>query len=549
MILSTYNTDKTLCRFKENPTGRISFDYWEACGKENAQLKSNTKGIEAIDLLFANYQPPARDDEPPNRDKILAQCLKNVSYLKDLDNQSEIYGIFPDNGPILPLGSTEMSDHMQGMWIQHSGGSATSTDIKEAMNAAKGLVSANAEHVIEEPLRLRSGRYAGEEIQIALFTGENQNEVLRMNPQNGNWGIGHIGKDGVGYFKKSCAASALPRPIFGENCIDDLWGFMNLNTEEDRVRVLAIILLNLSGARMIPILSWIGGAGSAKTTQAVIVKQLTDPFEGSLEDPPVIKGTRLSEKALTISASIMRNVIVDNASHADESMQDTYCGCVTGGKTAERLLYSNGGMYMSNYRVGLQTTSVTPILTRPDVLDRAVVISCNRSEDFSIPERTRLKMWSEAYPRIFSSVITLLSRVVPVLGSIKLAGDLRMADYIIMGEAIWRDRGHTAGGFEESCREAIGNSIKKAGEGSAFISWLVAKSKESTIPIFIKGTSPEIFEAEIAALTRRRSEGMPKTSSGMDDLLVRYEQCLVVHGIGVNRAPDGVLTFTNKNLI
>ena len=132
------------------------------------------------------------------------------------------------------------------------------------------------------------------------------------------------------------AAGMLPLPIpVGGGSIKELRPFLNVQSDDEFVLVVAWILAALRDCGPYPVLVLLGDHGAAKTTSAKILRTSVDPNTLALRTLP------RDERDLHIAATNAWIVGYDNLSFLLDWISDTLCRLSTGGGFGTRQLYTD----------------------------------------------------------------------------------------------------------------------------------------------------------------------------------------------------------------
>lgn len=179
-----------------------------------------------------------------------------------------------------------------------------------------------------------------------------------------------ITQDPPVYFARPEKLRPLPMPTEGGNVfrLSEI-----LNADERGIQFSIAFLLGALNPRIpYPILVITGEQGSAKTNYMQTLKSLIDPSETincALPD---------DQRNLIISASNEHVLNFDNVSNINGDMSDALCRVATGAGFSHRELHTNGNEFVLHVRKPMILNGITDAVTRPDLLDRALVISTER---------------------------------------------------------------------------------------------------------------------------------------------------------------------------
>jgi hypothetical protein len=154
-----------------------------------------------------------------------------------------------------------------------------------------------------------------------------------------------------------------------------------------------------------------------------------------------------------IAAAGGRIVALDNVSHLQPWLSDALCRISTGGALSTRQLYTDGDEYVVEAVRPCILTGITSVITRGDLLDRAISITLPAISESQ--RRTEAELWTQ-YDHLWPSVLgALLDAVTMALArehDIHLASLPRMADW-----AVWVTASEPALGWKD---ETIVNAYR-----------------------------------------------------------------------------------------
>lgn len=174
-----------------------------------------------------------------------------------------------------------------------------------------------------------------------------------------------------------------------------------------------------------------GEKGAAKSTTSELLKNLIDPSAlgtMTLQNDP---------RTLTVNLQQHWFLPFDNVSHINEETSDTLCRAITGSGIQQRKLYTNDEDTIFTFSRCLAINGINNVATRPDLLDRSLLIELERIAEADRKEITAVRAAFEAdRPAILGGILDTLSRAMKIFPSVKLAKLPRMADFARWGYAI-----------------------------------------------------------------------------------------------------------------
>jgi hypothetical protein len=304
-----------------------------------------------------------------------------------------------------------------------------------AARAAAEVLRAKAEEGPRLVLNLRCARWGD---GLVLDLGHPDSARCVVVTADG-WEIREEPPEGV-LFRRTSATLPLPDPARGvapDDGLAELRDLVGMTTEKDdrwllvRGWLVAVILPDVPR----PLLSFLGPAGSAKTSRAWMVVSVLDPKpDGKLGSS---FGKNLSDDQVKALAHYL--VAYDNLGSVSEAVSDHLARVVTGDSAERRKLYTDDELAAVNYRRSGVFTAITLPPVQPDTLARLVPIACSYvPEELRRPEAELWQRWHDAHPRMLGAVlgdaVTMLRRLPEVRE--KEQPLPRMADYFLALQAV-----------------------------------------------------------------------------------------------------------------
>ena len=164
-------------------------------------------------------------------------------------------------------------------------------------------------------------------------------------------------------FRRSSGMKPLPTPVCGGS-IATLRSFLNVQSNEDFVLVVAWVLACFRDRGPYPVLALAGENGSAKSTFSAIMRALIDPNTAPLRALP------REDRDLFIAATNARVLAFDNVSGLPTWISDTLCRLSTGGGFAVRQLYSDQDEVLFNETRPMILNGIEDAVERPNLADQ-----------------------------------------------------------------------------------------------------------------------------------------------------------------------------------
>ena len=324
-------------------------------------------------------------------------------------------------------------------------------------------------------------------------------------------------------FIRTDATRPLPNPERGGQ-LDLLWSLVNF-PEEDRPLVLAWMLECFRANTPYPVLELIGEQGSAKSTTQETLRTFIDP------NRVMLRGRPKTVEDIYVAAGANHLISLENLSSITPEMSDALCTIATGGGLAGRQFYTNGEEHLIEAHNPVVLNGIGAIITRPDLLDRAIAI-CLPVIQKRIREEEHAKALDQTKSSIMGGLLDLLVATLSQLPKVQIPPDQlpRMADFAYLGEAMMQAQGTTPGQFlalyTGHRRDAIRRTIDTSPVGAAIIEFVVEKDMEHSGTVKQLLTTLEFLRAPC-----ERNEYWPRSPRGMGNALRRLAPALRQIGI------------------
>ena len=228
----------------------------------------------------------------------------------------------------------------------------------------------------------------------------------------------------------------------------------------------------------------------------------------------------------------------DNLSHISKELSDALCVLSTGGGHATRSLYTDDEETILSAQRPVIMTAISDIATRPDLLDRCIILYLPRITDTKRKsERAFWNLFDRAHSRILGTLLTAVSAGLARSPHVHLAELPRMADF-----AVWAVACEEALGFEAGSFMARYNGVRKDANELA----LDTSPLPPVLRIFTeaqggtwRGSASELLDALTAHLQAAEDERTlkgrewPKRADKLSGTLRRYAPNLRATGLEV----------------
>jgi hypothetical protein len=268
------------------------------------------------------------------------------------------------------------------------------------------------------PLRMVSLRVASADGKEYLDLGRPDWSVVEVDADG--W---RISGDVDVAFRRAAGVGALPIPM-PNGSVNKLRRFLNLQSDEDFVLVVAWLCTALRGRGPYPLLVLLGEQGTGKTTFARILRAIVDPNAAPLRSLP------REDRDLFIAARNGHVLAFDNISAIPNWISDTLCRLATGGGFAVRQLYSDDSETLFNEQRPCILNGIDEVVGRADLADRAVFVALEPIAEAQ--RKLESDLWAEfdaELPHILGGLLDLVATGIRELPNTVLDGLPRMADF------------------------------------------------------------------------------------------------------------------------
>ena len=312
----------------------------------------------------------------------------------------------------LLVDSRRFKQWLAGCFYHEGGTVASEKAISEATNAAAGIAAFDGP---EKPVYTRLAEHDG---SVYLDLCNQAWQTVRIAPSG--WEI--VASPPV-RFRRRAGMLALPEPIPG-GAIDELRPFVNVADDASFVLLVAWLVMALRPTGPFPVLCLHGEQGSAKSTTARMLRDLVDPYKARL------RRLLTHDRDLMIAANNAWVLAYDNLSRLEPALSDALCVLSTGGGYSCRALYTDDEEAIFDVCRPIILTGINEVATRPDLLDRCLVVELPVIKDTD--RKTEADLWAafeEARPRILGKLLDGVAYALGHQADIELAHLPRMGDF------------------------------------------------------------------------------------------------------------------------
>jgi len=333
-----------------------------------------------------------------------------------------------------------------------------------------------------------------------------------------------------------------------KNTVKQILDFVNIESENLRLLVevwtVALFLSEIAH----PVLVLYGSQGSGKTFFAKLIKNLCDPSVCGI----LSLGNDNNEIIQSLSHHYFNPF--DNLSGLSKEVSDLLCRAVTGEGFSKRKLYTDDEDVIYTYKRPISLNGINNIVTKPDLLDRSILIECQRISPDKMQRESRiLSEFEKRKPAILGGIFTIISEVLKLYPSFTFNEDLpRMADFYCYGYVIAEVLKIGGEKFKAAYNENIASQDREVINGD-FLGTALMDFMEKQEEW--EGTASELLTGlgEIAEASKidKRFSGWPKTpqylSKSLNILKVNFEKVGITIDSGHWRGNEKIIKIFNDD--
>ena len=388
------------------------------------------------------------------------------------------------------------------------------TDLKDAIR----VLSASAKHSSKE-----------HRIFVRLARVD---DVIWLDLGQPDWGAIKITPTGWAYvavpdvkFRRTRGLLALPSPSRGTEPLGAM--LTRLINVTDPMLIISWLVGALRGRKPYPIMALNGEQGVAKSYTSRVVRRTIDPNVADLRLPPK------EPRDLMIAALNSHIIAFDNLSVIPEWLSDALCVIATGGGFSTRELYSDLDETLFSAERPILLNGINNVVTRPDLLDRALVVTLEPIPDELRKSESALDAdFVSAHPGILAALLDAVSCALAREATTDIGSLPRMADFATWVEAAAPSLGWAPDQFLAAYRANQDEAIEAVLEGDVVVDAI----RELSLPW--TGQLKDLF------FLIPEHEYKPKSPRGLRGALVRKAPALRHVGITLTFTKGHVHTVT-----
>jgi hypothetical protein len=238
-----------------------------------------------------------------------------------------------------------------------------------------------------------------------------------------------------------------------------------------------------------------------------MLRRVIDPNKSPL------RATPKEQRDLMVAATNSLVIAFDNLSGLPEWLSDALCRLSTGGGFSVRQLYTDQDEMIFDATRAIMLNGISEVGTRPDLLDRSLVVELYPLGEQRRPERELWRDFNAVHARVLGALCTAVSRALADVDSVTFDDLPRMADFAQWATAAGPALGWSPRQFMDDYAGNIAAANEIAIEAAVFFGAL----REVVEGDGFEGTMSELLEAleEEASEQTVRQRGWPKSASAL----------------------------------
>lgn len=398
-----------------------------------------------------------------------------------------------------------------------------SDPIKDAILALSGIAKYGTTHqeIEQKSVFLRAGLTPQGAYALDLCNDHWQAVIIEA----GSW---HIDNQQTVAFRRTKTMQALPAPLAsGTGCVDDLFELINCPKESQNM-LLAWMLECWRTDTAYPVAE-IGNTeqGSGKSRAQSTLKRFIDPNAVNLRAKPK------AVEDIYVAACNSLLISYENLSHLTEEMQDAFCVLATGGGFAKRQLFKDSEESTLSAKRPVIMNGIGTLATRQDLVDRLINLELNPLKPEARKTDSELDaVLAEKEASIFTGLLDLFAQALALLPSIQIEQKARMADFCLLGAAVYAARGveNPASAFmqdyDQMRKDAIYRTLDSSPVASAVMAYL------DKHPLGAEFTTAK-NALDVLAQHHTDGEAWPRSAKGFTEAIKRLSPAFRQIGIKV----------------
>jgi hypothetical protein len=348
------------------------------------------------------------------------------------------------NGETVPLSSNKVRDFLSYKFYHTEKKAANSDSVNQTITVLKGKAIFECEQIaLHTRIAERDGAFyydlLDKKIIKTTTCGWSVDSVDNVDDSGASW---------KPLFRRYAHQMPQVEPI-KDGDPWEVFNYLNISPE-NRLLVLVYIISCFIPDIPHPIFHPFGSQGAGKTTLCNIIKWLCDPSSiGAIISP--------RDAAQLVQVLSHHHIcLFDNLSDLPGWMSDILAVASTGGGFSKRQLYTNDEDVIYNFKKCVGLNGINTLITRPDLMDRAILLHLERiAPSKRIEEKILWESFEHQKPYILGGIFDAFVKAMRIYPDIKTESLFRMADFTKWSIAITKALGKNPEEFLEAYRANI----------------------------------------------------------------------------------------------
>ncbi len=468
--------------------------------------------------------------EKPNQAQIIVGMVLD-SPIKLFTNQfHEAVLTLPDSSFLTCKIDSEMTRHLLFKMFWDSEGKPPSAEgVNNAIKTLQGIA------VFDQP-QIEVFNRVGRKGNTVYYDIGDGTHIVKISPDG--W---TLEAESPIYFRRFSHQKKQVLPQRGGNLIE-LFKFINVQQDPQKLLVLTFLVVSFIPDIPRAMLILHGDQGSAKSTLLRLLRELIDPSEVALLTPPD------SIRELVQFASHHYAIFLDNLSEIAPNFSDAMCRLITGDGFTKRQLFSDDEDVLYAYKRVVGICGINQVATKPDLLDRSIIVPLERIPDGMREEEKQLEAeFEQIKPYLLGSLFDAISTTLRLAPTLELTSKPRMADYFKYATAAAKHFNFTeiqlADAFNQNVKQQNEEAIDSSPVAQTLIEFMANQSTW-------QGKSSELYDKlEDIADKIKIKKGFPKAPSWLWRKIKDIRPNLMACGISINKEKqiEGTFIVIEKN--
>lgn len=391
------------------------------------------------------------DSEQKTKSQVLMEIAENIgAVFLDQFNQPYIVAGQTDHDEVIPLNSKKFKSLLANKFYTYFNSPANHSMIQSVVLTLTGQAE------VSKTTYTLQNRVAWHDKKIFYDLTNPAWDCVEIDSQG--W---QITKAPLPLFKRYAHQHPQVKPADTPITLDELLNLFQF--EDDSLKIVLHVWIISCFIPDIPHPALVlhGAQGSTKSTFFKFVRALVDPSALELISFPKDKSELMQNLAHHYFAPF------DNVFYLTQEQSDVLCKAVTGEGASKRQLFTDSEDIIFSYRRIVCLNGINNAVTKPDLLDRAILGTFNRLSKNQRKTDNEVKAWfDERRAGFLTHIFDVLAQAMKIKKDLKILELPRMADFALWGESISLALGNKKNEFLQAYFKNIDYQLHEALEGS-----------------------------------------------------------------------------------